>query len=126
MEIHSAVANDGYKNATMGLLFDAGIGCRFGTSGSPSGETQSFPTDGGCITSVLGDLYGSAVIYDENGANAHGSAGRAKLVGYREAVTGHRVTAIRRSQTYTIKLNGTGPSSYNYADFQGTWEALGF
>lgn len=124
--IHSAVANGGYENATMGLLFDAGTGCRFGTSGSPSGTTQTYPTDGACITGYLGTAVGSAVIYDKDGSNAHGSAGRTEIVGWKAAVMGHKVTALRRTQTYTIKLNGTGPSSYNYADLEGKWEAIGF
>lgn len=125
--IHSSSAMVGYKNATMGLALDAGDLCRFGFSGSPSGSSQEYPADGACISEAARGMVagGSAIIFDSAGMNAHGMGGRAPLAGWTEAVTGHSVTKLRRSQTYTVQLLGAGDTSYNYADFEGKWEAIG-
>ena len=125
--IHEASAWGGYKNATMGLVLDAGDLCRFGLTGAPSGSSQTFATDGACITQVAkqGLAAGAAAIFDSSGTNAHGGGGSAALVGWTEAVSGHTLTAVRRTQSYTIQLLGKDETSYNYADFQGTWEAIG-
>lgn len=125
--IHNSSAMTGYKNATMGLALDAGDLCRFGFSGSPSGSSQEFATDGSCITEGIRAMaaQGVAVIFDSAGANAHGSGGRTAIAGWTEAITGHVVTKLRRTQTYTIQLLGAGDTSYNYADFEGKWEAIG-
>jgi len=123
--IHSSSAAKGYPNATMGLALDAGDFCTFGFSGAPSGTSQDFQTDGACITQAANVASGVALIFDSNGMNSHGSGGRAPLSGWTEAVTGHTVTKLRRTQTYTIQLLGAGDTSYNYADFEGKWEAIG-
>lgn len=122
--IHEASANGGYNNATMGLELDAGSFCRFGGIGAASGTSQTFMTDGTCITASSARR-GAAYIYDSNGVNPNGGGGSAELVGWVDAVSGHTVTGIRRTQTYTIQLLGSGSTSYNYADFTGTWEAIG-
>lgn len=125
--IHDSSAMTGYKNATMGLALDAGDLCRFGFGGSPSGSSQEYPTDGACITEGVRAMaaQGVAVIFDSAGMNAHGSGGRTALAGWTEAITGHTVTRLRRTQTYTIQLLGAVDTSYNYADFEGKWEAIG-
>lgn len=125
--IHNSSAMVGYKNATMGLALDAGDLCRFGFNGSPSGSSQEYPTDGACISEAARGMVagGSAIIFDSAGMNAHGMGGRAPLSGWTEAITGHSVTKLRRTQTYTIQLLGAGDTSYNYADFEGKWEAYG-
>lgn len=115
----------GYPNATMGLALDAGDFCQFGFSGASSGSSQEYPTDGACITTNVNVASGVALIFDSNGMNSRGSGGRAPLAGWTEAVTGHTVTKLRRSQTYTIQLLGSGDTSANYADFEGKWEAVG-
>lgn len=123
--IHDPAAYGGYQGATMGLYLDAGEGCRFGLTGSPSGTVQTYPTDGQCITARK-TVTGGVQFYDANGKGPRGTAGVAELTGWTEAVTGHTVTALRRTQTYTVQLLGTGDMSWNYADFTGTWEALGY
>lgn len=125
--IHPSSGNGGYANATMGLALEAGDFCRFGFEGSPSGSSQEYPTDGACISESVRGMVASgvAVIFDSNGMNANGSGGRAPLAGWTEAVIGHTVTKLRRTQTYTIQLLGTGSTSANYADFDGKWEAVG-
>lgn len=123
--IHAASAYGGYKDATMGLAFDAGTGCRFGFNGSPTGAAQEFPTDGKCITAAS-TKSGSAFVYDAQGMNPNGGGGSAPIVGWAEAVSGKTVLRLRRTQTYTIQLLGTGNTSWNYADFSGTWEAIGY
>lgn len=125
--IHNSVAWKGYKDATMGLFLDAGDFCKFGFMGATSGSSQEFATDGACISEAVRGMVasGSAVIFDSAGMNAHGSSGNAPLSGWTEAVTGHTVTKLRRTQTYTIQLLGSGDTSYNYADFEGKWEAIG-
>lgn len=125
--IHASSAMTGYKNATMGLALDAGDLCRFGFIGSPSGSSQEYQTDGTCISEGVRAMAarGVAVIFDSAGMNAHGSGGRVALSGWTEAITGHAVTKLRRTQTYTIQLLGAGDTSYNYADFDGKWEAIG-
>lgn len=125
--IHNSSAMVGYKNATMGLALDAGDLCRFGFSGSPSGSSQEYPTDGACISEAVRGMVASgvAVIFDSAGMNAHGMGGRAPLAGWTDAIAGHAVTKLRRTQTYTIQLLGAGDTSYNYADFEGKWEAIG-
>lgn len=125
--IHDPTTQPGYQNATMGLFLDAGDLCKFGLSGAPSGSSQTFPTDGACITDTARQnlASGVAVIFDSNGQNARGDGGRAPLNGWVEAIAGHTVKYVRRTQTYSIQLLGAGDTSYNYADFQGTWEAIG-
>lgn len=123
--IHEAATSPGYDNATMGLFLDAGDLCKFGLMGAPSGSTQTFDTDGACITEAANVASGVAVIFDANGQNAHGDGGRAPIAGWSVAIAGHVVKYIRRRQTYSIQLLGAGDTSWNYADFQGTWEAVG-
>lgn len=125
--IHEASAWRGYPDATMGLTIAAGDFCRFGFAGAASGTAQEYQTDGTCITDAVKAQIasGSAVIFDAAGMNSHGGGGTMPLSGWIEAVTGHTVTKIRRSQTYSIQLLGAGDTSYNYADFEGKWEAIG-
>lgn len=117
----------GYQNATMGLAFDAGDLCKFGFSGAASGSAQDFPTDGACITETAKQhlASGSVVIYDSAGMHGIVGGGSAPITGWVEAVTGHTVVSVRRTQTYTIQLLGSGDTSANYADFEGKWEAIG-
>ena len=124
MAIHSAAAYGGYEMATMGLALDAGDLCRFGFVGAPSGSSQTYPTDGACITAAS-LRSGKAIVYDAQGANGNAVGGSAPIVGWNEAVTGHVVTGLRRTQTYTCQLVGSGDTSWNYCDFTGRWEAIG-
>jgi hypothetical protein len=124
--IHDPVTQPGYKDATMGLALDAGDMCKFGFNGSPSGTSQTFTTDGTCITAAGSLVSGVAVIFDKDGMNARGTAGRAALSGWESAVSGHTVKYLRRTQTYTIQLLGSAETSFNYADFTGKWEAVGY
>lgn len=123
--IHTPMAQPGFPNATMGLALDAGEDCRFGFVGAASGSTQTYPTDGACITAAANVASGKAIVFDQTGKSG-AIGGSALLTGWTAAVTGHRVTAIRRTQTYTVQLLGAPPESFNYADFEGRWEAIGF
>lgn len=124
--IHEASGGKACANATMGLMVDGGSLCRLGNMGVPSGTSQTIATDITCLKDALTAVYGVAVVYDSTGKQICGSAGRAELAGWKEAVEGHKVTALRRSQTYTVKVVGSGSSAYNYADFAGTLEIVGF
>jgi hypothetical protein len=127
--LHDEYSGGNFPHATMGLFLDAGDLCRFGLTGAPSGSSQTFPTDGTCITPLAQQhlASGSAIVCDSNGVNGPGGGGggSAALVGWVEAVSGHTVKYLRRTQTYTIQLLGSGSTAFNYADFQGTWEAIG-
>lgn len=122
--VHSAVAYGAAEGDTMGLQLDAGEGCLFGHGGAPSGSSQTYETDGTCITKFSSPT-GSAVFWTTSG-NTDGVAGIAELVGWKEAVSGHTVKHLRRTQTYTVQLLGSGNMTWDYADFSGKWEALGY
>jgi hypothetical protein len=124
--IHTPMAQPGFTDATMGLALTAGEDCRFGLVGAASGTTQTYPTNGACITAAANVASGKAIVFDKTGKTSGAIGGSAGLSGWTAAVTGHRVTAIRRTQTYTVQLLGAPPESFNYADFEGRWEALGF
>jgi hypothetical protein len=124
VEVHEPVAYDAIEGDTMGFGLDAGQGCRFGNDGAPSGSTQTYETDGKCISAVSAAAV-QAVFYGLDG-KSHGVGGRMLLVGWKEAVTGHTVKSLRRTQTYTIQLLGSDNQRWDYADFTGKWEAVGF
>jgi hypothetical protein len=125
VEVHEAKAYGAAEGDTMGLVLDAGQGCRFGQAGAASGSTRTFETDGKCITAFSGPT-GFAAFFGTDGKTS-GNLGRAELVGWKEAVNGHTIKSLRRSQTYTIQLLGSGSETWNYVpEFHGTWEALGF
>lgn len=128
MAIHDdSASSKGCANATMGLMVDGGSLCRFGNMGVASGTSQTIATDIKCLVDSAVAVYGSAVVYDSTGKQICGGAGRAELVGWKEAIAGRKVTALKRAQTYTIQLIGPADSSgYNYADFTGTLEIIGF
>jgi hypothetical protein len=115
----------GFPDATMGLTLDAGDLCRFGHYGSPSGSSQTFPTDGACITAAITVAGGKVTVYDSAGMKSGGFAGSAPLTGWIEAVTGHRVTYLRRTQTYSLQYIGADLKT-NFGTFDGTWEAWGY
>ena len=120
--IHSAVAHPGVQNAKMGLFIDGGDGCRFWQSEpADSGTTQTVTTDATCIHEV--SARASALIFD--GTTAKGFAGTTSLSGWDAAVSGHYVSFLRRTQTYTISVQGADSNSFNYADFTATLEVVG-
>jgi len=123
--VHDAVAYGAAEGDTMGMVLDAGPGCVFGLSrAAPSGESQTFDTDGNCITEYSSPT-GFAAFFSAAGKTS-GHSGSADLVGWKTAVAGHTVKYLRRSQTYTIQLLGSDNQRWNYADFTGKWEAVGF
>jgi hypothetical protein len=124
VEVHEAKAYGAAEGDTMGLVLDAGDGCSFGRQGAASGSTQTYETNGACITAFSAPQ-GFAAFFSADGKTS-GSAGRADLAGWKEAVSGHTVKALRRTQTYTIQLLGSDNMRWDYSDFTGKWEALGF
>ena len=124
--IHAKSGSMACPNATMGLMVDGGSLCRFGDMGAASGSSQTIATDIKCLVDRLVAVHGVAVVYDTAGEQICGSAGRTELTGWKEAIAGHQVTALKRSQTYTVKVVGSGSAAYNYADFTGTLEIIGF
>lgn len=122
--VHSAAAYGAAEGDAMGLFLDAGQGCKFGQQGAASGTSQDFETDGQCITAFSAPA-GAASFFSASGMQGV-SAGRADLVGWDEAVEGKTVLFLRRTQTYTMQLLGSGNQRWNYADFTGRWEAWGY
>lgn len=122
VEVHSAIAYGAAEGDQMGLILDAGQGCRFGLEGAASGSTQTYETDGACIT-AFSNAVGAAGFF--GGGMSKGTAGRMPLEGWKEAVAGHTVTSIRRTQTYTLQVLGVGDEAWAYADFYGKFEAIG-
>jgi hypothetical protein len=109
----------------MGLALDAGDLCRFGLTGAPSGSSQTFATDGACITAAASVASGRFLVCDSTGAMSVASVGGAKLAGWTESISGHRVTYLKRTQTYSLQYIG-GDLKTNFGTFDGTWEAWGY
>lgn len=124
VEVHEAVAYGAVAGTKMGLILDAGPQCRFGLAAADSGTSQEYETDGKCITAFSAPM-GAAGFFTPSGM-ADSTAGRRDLMGWKEAVQERTVLRLRRTQTYEIQQFGSGGNAWNYADFSGKWEAIGY
>jgi hypothetical protein len=124
VEVHEPTAYGAVSGTKMALILDAGPLCRFGMMGADSGSTQEYDTDGACITKFSAPS-GHATFYAPDGTSG-GFVGRADLVGWKEAVQGKTVLKLRRTQTYDTQVLGAGETAWNFADFTGKWEAVGY
>jgi hypothetical protein len=123
VEVHEPTAYGAVSGTKMALILDAGPLCRFGFMAADSGSTQEYETDGKCITNYSSPM-GGAVFYEPSGSSAN--ARRSDLVGWKEAVQGKTVIKLRRTQTYETQVLGAGETAWNFADFTGKWEAIGY
>lgn len=123
VEVHEATAYGAVPGTKMGLILDAGKLCRFGFEAGDSGTSQEYETDGKCITEFSAPM-GAPVFFAPDGTGRN-AGGRMDLVDWKEAVQGKTVLKLRRTQTYTVQLLGSGEMRWNYADFTGRWEAIG-
>jgi hypothetical protein len=122
--IHMKVASPGDSTAKFALTIDAGQDCRFGLKPSELG-TNDFTTDAKCIAANPMPQ-GQATLFDSMGTRAF--CGRATLDGFAAAVSGHKITKLHRSQSFTISIQGGiegTPQSWTEGDVTGTWEAWG-
>lgn len=123
VELHGTDVRSSTEGDQMGLRLQAGEGCVFGDSPTASGATQVWPF-GTCSTEHMATASTSIRVW--SGKTPVATRSVADLTGWTEAVTGHTVLYLRRSQTYELYLLSNGEWSYDYADFTGTWEAVGY
>lgn len=107
----------------MGLRITGLPGCSFGEEGGPSGEVKSYPL-GGCAQERLATASGAVRVW--SGKTPIATRVGADLANWSAATTGHTVLYLRRTQTYRLDLLSNGEGSYDYADFTGKWEAVGY
>ena len=122
--LHGTDVRSETEGDRMGLMISAGKGCEFGAEPGLSGETKSYPTNGACISAAISSARGGAAVF--SGTDQIAWTGSAELSGWTAAVTGHTVLYLRRTQTYELWLLDNGAWTYDYADFTGTWEAVGY
>ena len=129
VQVHSPVAYGASEGARMGLSFEAGgQSCLFGLEPARSGSTQRYATGLSCITERFeqgGGAVSRAYFFDKEG-NPNGYAPAAAIEGLAEALKGHTLMYLSRTQSYKIELRQSAGQRWNYADFYGKWEAVGY
>lgn len=118
--IHDESVSSTTEGDQMGIRIVAGE-CIIGDEPSPSGEVRMYSVPIGCRLDMA---RGAVSVF--SGSKPLTALAGANLAGWTAAVTGHTVLYLRRTQTYELWLLDNGDWTYDYADFTGTWEAVGY
>lgn len=126
VEVHSPLGYGAQEGEQMGLRIETDkYHCTVGDEPQASGTTKDYEMDGSCLAEFAetGTLSWAVLFYRANGE----PAGLVKREDLDWTLDGETVTKLRRTVTWSLdRLCDIDLKCWNYADFTGTWEVIGY